>query len=53
MNEWNGFKGSKWQKDVDVENFIESNYKEYLDDDKFLVGISKKTSKVCIRQDLY
>ena len=46
MNEWVGFKGSKWQKNIDVQNFIESNYKEYLDDDKFLTGISNKTSKV-------
>ena len=46
MNEWVGFKGSKWQKNVDVQNFIESNYKEYLDDDSFLTTISNKTSKV-------
>ena len=46
MNEWVGFKGTKWQKDIDVQNFIESNYKEYLEDDSFLTGISKKTSKV-------
>ena len=46
MNEWVGFKGSKWQKNIDVQNFIESNYKEYLDDDKFLSGISYKTYKV-------
>ena len=46
MNEWVGFKGTKWQKDIDVGNFIESNYKEYLEDDSFLTGISKKTSKV-------
>ena len=46
MNEWVGFKGSKWQKNIDVQDFIESNYKEYLDDDIFLSGISKKTTKV-------
>ena len=46
MNEWVGFKGTKWQKDIDVQNFIESNYKEYLEDDSFLTGITKKTSKV-------
>ena len=46
MNEWVGFKGTKWQKNIDVENFIESNYKEYTDDDKFLTGISLKTYKV-------
>ena len=46
MNEWVGFKGSKWQKNIDVQNFIESNYKEYLDDDKFLSGISYRTYKI-------
>lgn len=45
-NQWEGFKGTKWQKNIDVSDFIHSNYKEYVDDDKFLVGITKKTSKV-------
>ena len=46
MKEWEGFKGTKWQNNIDVQNFIESNYKEYVGDDSFLTGISKKTSKV-------
>ena len=46
MIEWEEFKGSKWQKNIDVADFIENNYKEYLEDDKFLTGISKKTSKL-------
>ena len=46
MNEWNGFKGTKWQKSIDVDNFIESNYSEYVDNDSFLTGISSKTNKV-------
>lgn len=46
MNEWEGFKGTKWQKNIDVANFIECNYKEYTGNDTFLTGISKKTSKV-------
>ena len=46
MNEWEGFKGTKWQKSIDVSNFIECNYKEYTGNDTFLTGISKKTSKV-------
>ncbi len=46
MNEWEGFKGTKWQKSIDVANFIECNYKEYTGNDTFLTGISKKTSKV-------
>jgi len=46
MNEWVGFKGSKWQKNIDVQNFIESNYKEYIEDDSFLKSISYRTYKV-------
>ena len=43
---WDDFKGSKWKKSVDVESFIIENYKEYKDDESFLKGITKKTSKV-------
>ena len=46
MNEWNGFKGVKWQKNVDVANFIEMNYDEYMGDEAFLTGISSKTNKL-------
>lgn len=46
MNEWEGFKGTKWHKNIDVIDFIESNYTEYTLGDDFLTGISKKTSKV-------
>ena len=46
MIEWEGFKGTKWQKNIDVNSFLEDNYKEYVGDDTFLTGISKKTSKV-------
>jgi len=46
MEAWEKFKGTKWKKNIDVENFIETNYKEYLNDESFLVGISEKTSKV-------
>lgn len=46
MNEWEGFKGSTWKDKIDVNKFIIDNYKEYIDDDTFLKGISKKTEKV-------
>lgn len=46
MNEWNGFKGTKWQKEIDVAGFIASNYKEYRGDKSFLKGVSSKTQKV-------
>ena len=46
MKEWNGFKGESWKNTIDVNKFIEENYKEYTGDDKFLAGISNTTSKV-------
>jgi len=46
LNVWEGFKGTKWKDSVDVNNFIESNYKEYLEGDEFLTNKTKKTEKV-------
>ncbi len=43
---WKGFKGKKWKEEIDVSDFILSNYKEYKGNDSFLVGISDKTKKV-------
>ena len=43
---WEEFKGTKWKKTIDVASFIETNYTEYLGDETFLTGISKKTSKL-------
>ena len=43
---WEEFKGTKWKKNIDVANFIETNYTEYLGDESFLTGPSKKTSKL-------
>lgn len=40
------FKEGRWQKEIDVEDFIRNNYKEYLGDDKFLKPISNKTKKI-------
>ena len=46
MEIWNKFKGTKWKKSIDVANFIETNYQEYLGDSSFLKPISKKTAKL-------
>ena len=46
MEAWNNFKGEKWKKNIDVENFIKENYKEYTGDESFLEGISIKTKKI-------
>ena len=43
---WKNFKGTIWKKEINVSDFIDSNYREYLGDDKFLEDKSKKTSKV-------
>ncbi len=43
---WQGFKGEKWKEEINVSNFIDCNYKEYIGDDTFLVGKSEKTAKV-------
>ena len=39
---WNGFNFGKWQKEIDVRDFIQQNYREYKGDSKFL---SKATSR--------
>ena len=46
MNAWNQFKGEKWKKEINVEDFILNNYTEYLGDESFLTAISNKTKKV-------
>ena len=43
---WNNFKQNNWQSNVDVADFIHSNYTEYLGDDSFLSSISNKTKRV-------
>ncbi len=49
MQEWNGFKGTKWQQVIDVEDFILNNYQEYTGSSDFLKGISKKTTRLLSR----
>ena len=44
--EWKNFNEGKWTTTIDVENFIDKNYKEYKDGEEFLVGITEKTRKV-------
>ena len=40
---WAGFKKGDWQKEINVSNFILTNFKEYKGDESFLCGPSKKT----------
>ena len=43
---YKSFKGEKWREEINVSDFIDSNYTEYTGDDSFLQGKSEKTGKV-------
>ncbi len=40
---WQGFSKGKWQDEINVRDFIQSNYKEYRGDDSFLSGATERT----------
>lgn len=42
--QWQGFKGSKWQDEVDVRDFIQNNYKLYNGNESFLEGPTESTN---------
>ncbi|MFD1780997.1 formate C-acetyltransferase [Fredinandcohnia salidurans] len=44
MKAWAGFKEGKWQKDIDVRDFIIENFTPYSGDDEFLVGPTEATN---------
>ncbi len=46
MKEWKDFKQGKWINEIDVNEFIKLNYKEYRGDEKFLEKPTSKTKKV-------
>lgn len=41
---WKGFVGGRWEKEVDVRDFIQKNYTEYRGDDSFLEGPTEATT---------
>ena len=44
--EWRGFKGSKWQSEVNLRDFIQNNYTSYDGDESFLAGPTQATGKL-------
>ncbi len=40
---WSGFSGGEWTDEINVRNFIQTNYTPYTGDDSFLVGSSDRT----------
>lgn len=43
MNAWRQFSGKKWQDTVNVRDFIQNNYTEYVGDDSFLSEATEAT----------
>lgn len=46
MKEWQNFKEGKWQKEINVSDFIKKNYTSYKGDESFLEEKTEKTTKI-------
>ena len=46
FEQWNGFKTGKWNSSVNVSDFIQRNYTEYLGDDSFLAPATEATKEL-------
>ena len=46
MSIWDNFKGTKWKKEINVEDFVLKNFTQYSGDHKFLEGPTERTKKV-------
>ena len=46
MEQWQGFKGKKWQDEVNVRDFIQENFTVYEGDDEFLAGPTQATNEL-------
>ena len=54
MEAWQGFKGSKWQDEIDVRDFIMENITVYNGDESFLAGPTEATTTLWDQvMDLY
>ena len=43
---WNGFVGTTWKEQINVQDFINKNYKEYLGDASFLEKATTRTNNL-------
>ena len=46
FQEWKDFEGKAWKDEINVRDFIQSNYTPYEGDDSFLVGSTDRTKKL-------
>lgn len=49
MQAWKNFKGEKWQKEIDVRDFIQQNYSPYEGDDSFLTEATERTKNLMVK----
>ena len=43
---WTGFKGGRWQEEINVRDFIQKNYHPYSGDESFLAGPTEATDRL-------
>ena len=43
---WTGFKSGAWQNEINVRDFIQTNYTEYTGDGSFLAGATERTNSL-------
>ena len=46
MNAWKSFKKGKWEKEINVRDFIQKNYTQYNKDESFLEEKTERTKKI-------
>ena len=46
MEQWKDFVPGAWQEKINVQDFIQKNYKPYTGDDKFLAGPTDRTQRL-------
>ena len=46
MREWQGFTAGNWQKEINVRDFIATNYSEYRGSEEFLSVATQKTTEL-------
>jgi formate C-acetyltransferase len=43
---WRGFQPGLWQNEINVRDFIQQNYEPYDGDDRFLAGVTARTTRI-------
>ena len=46
FEQWDGFEGSQWKREINVRDFINNNYTPYDGDESFLAGSTEATDKL-------